>query len=362
MKGMGSYPSSTKGSKVQRVNLGTVPHHPNEKHRIPLPDGVPRPPILGMYVAKRGQGKSTAAVRLMSYYIHHDPPVFQKDLVFVVSPTAESQKHLWDHMGLQDQNIFTAHTPVQVEKIIASIVEVLKAAKERYEEDQEYIEAYNALLAGKNLTARQEMLLDQRDAQPLTDPAPWPRPCLMLDDLSHMKILDKPWFISLCLRHRHLAGGVSLSMIIICQSLHGGLSRVVRQNCSLICLFSTHDKTCIDDLYKECSHLLDQDEFIAVFENATEEFHSFLAVDLSQTDPNLVFSKNFEHWYQIRNKPSMEDDGAIHNKSAEPKKKDDAISFKSPDAKQGGNVVQGKGEGGKIGPRSGGVVIPKSLF
>jgi hypothetical protein len=74
----------------------------------------------------------------------------------------------------------------------------------------------------------------------------------------------------------------------------------------LICLFSTHDKTCIDDLYKECSHLLDQEEFVAVFENATDDFHSFLAVDLSQTDPNLVFSKEFEHWYQIRNSPSGE--------------------------------------------------------
>lgn len=305
----------------KKVNLGKVPHHPNEKHRIPLPDGVPKAPILGMYVAKRGQGKSTAAVRLMSYYIHHNPPVFQKDLVFVISPTAESQKHLWDHMEVPEDNVFTASTADHVHEIIKAIVDVLKAAKEKYEEDQEYIEAYKALLENKVLTVRQEFLLDQRDAQPLEDPAPWPRPCLLLDDLSHMKILDKPWFVSLCLRHRHLAGGVSLSMIIICQSLHGGLSRVVRQNCSLICLFSTHDKTCIDDLYKECSHLLDQEEFIAVFENATEEFHSFLAVDLSQTDPNLVFSKNFEHWYQIRNKAPTSDSVSVAvDKKAEPKK------------------------------------------
>lgn len=289
-------------SQAKKVNLGKVPHHPNEKHRIDLPDGVPKPPILGMYVAKRGQGKSTAAVRLMKYYVDHKPPVFHKDLMFVISPTAESQQHLWDHIGIPEENVFTGSTADHVQQVIVAIVDVLKAAKERYEEDQEYMQAYRALVSGKNLTPRQELLLDRRDAQPLKDPAPWPRPCLLLDDLSHMKILDKPWFVSLCLRHRHLAGGVSLSMIIICQSLHGGLSRVVRQNCSLICLFSTHDKTCIDDLYKECSHLLDQEEFIAVFEDATDDFHSFLAVDLSQKDPNLVFSKNFEHWYQIRNK------------------------------------------------------------
>lgn len=288
-------------SVTKKVNLGSVPHHPNEIHRIPLPDGVPRPPILGMYVAKRGQGKSTAAVRLLKYYVDHKPAVFHKNLIFVISPTAESQQHLWDHVGVEKENIFVASTSDQVKNIVSSIIDILEGERQKYDEDQEYIEAYNALLKGKSLTLRQEMLLDSRDAMPLTDPTPWPRPCLLLDDLSHMKVLDKPWFVSLCLRHRHVAGGVSLSMLIICQSLHGGLSRVVRQNCSLICLFSTHDKTCIEDLYKECSHLLDQDEFNAVFENATDDFHAFLAVDLSQSDPNLVFSKNFEHWYQIRN-------------------------------------------------------------
>lgn len=288
-------------NEKRKVNLGKVPHHPNEKHRIKLPDGVPKPPILGMYVAKRGQGKSTSAVRLLKYYIDHNPPVFQKDMVFVISPTAESQQHLWDHMGVEPENIYTATTSDECRSIIDAIILKLQAAKEKYEEDQEYIVAYNKLMHGKILTIREELLLDSRDAMPLEDPTPWPRPCLLMDDLSHMKILDKPWFVSLCLRHRHVAGGVSLSILIICQSLHGGLSRVVRQNCSLICLFSTHDKTCIEDLYKECSHLLDQDEFEAVFENATDEFHSFLAVDLSQSDPNLVFSKNFEKWYQIRN-------------------------------------------------------------
>lgn len=344
---------------AHKVNLGSVPHHPNEKHRIALPDGVPKPPILGMYVAKRGQGKSTAAVRLMSYYLQHKPPVFQRDLVFVISPTAESQQHLWDHMGISDENIFTATTAIQVQEIISAIIDVLQAAKERYEEDQEYLEAYKALMNGKSLTTRQEMLLDQRDAQPLLNPAPWPRPCLLLDDLSHMKILDKPWFISLCLRHRHVAGGVSLSMIIICQSLHGGLSRVVRQNCSLICLFSTHDKTCIDDLYKECSHLLDQEEFIAVFEHATTEFHSFLAVDLSQKDPNLVFSKNFEHWYQIRNKSSEPEKDQDQKKK--PERKDRVSAEKdrvnTEDQKSGGGIVfteglEAKGANTKKGKRN----------
>lgn len=282
------------------MNKSKVPHHPNEVHRISLPEGIPNPPILGLYVAKRGQGKSTAAARLLHYYVHHHPPVFQPELVFVISPTAESQYHLWDFIGVPSDNVFVAATSDEVKTLIDQISNTLAGKKQKYEEDQEYLIAYQCLLQNRRLTARQEMLLDQRDAQPLENPEPWPRPCLLLDDLSHMKVLDKPWFVSLCLRHRHIAGGVSLSMLIICQSLHGGLSRVVRQNCSLICLFTTHDKTCVEDLYRECSHLLDKEEFEAVFEHATSDFHSFLAVDLSQKNPNKVFSKNFEKYYQIR--------------------------------------------------------------
>jgi hypothetical protein len=296
---------------MSRVNLGKVPHHPNEKHRVPLPDGVPKPPILGMFVAKRGQGKSTAAVRLLKYYIDHSPPVFQKEMTFVISPTAESQQHLWDHIGLEEGNVHVASTEKQVRQIIDGIVEKLKEAKLKYDEDQDYIAAYRKLLRGGELTPREELLLDMRDCQPLRNPHPWPRPMLVLDDLSHLKVMDRPWFISLCLRHRHLAGGVSLSMIAICQSLRGGLSRVVRQNCSLICLWSTHDKTALDDLYHECSHLLDKPEFEAVFHAATEDFHDFMGVDLSQHDPNMVFSKNLQQWYQIREK-KIDQEGNLH--------------------------------------------------
>jgi hypothetical protein len=283
------------------VNLGNVPKHPLDIHKIPLKDGVPKPPVLGIFVGKRGQGKTVTATRLLHYYTHHNPEIFQKELVFVVSPTAESQQHLWDHIGVLEENVFPASNPTEVKQIVDNIIEVLKKKKEKYDEDQEYIEAYEALLRGSRLTARQEFLLDQRDCQPLLDPEPWPRPVLLLDDLSHMKVMDKAWFISLCLRHRHVAGGVSLSILMLVQSLRGGVARVIRQNCSLIILYSTHDQTAKDDLYAECSHLLDKDEFMALFEHATDERHDFLSVDLSQDDKNRVFSRSFEHWYQISN-------------------------------------------------------------
>lgn len=281
------------------VNLGNVPTHPLDVHKIPLKDGVPKPPVLGIFVGKRGQGKTVTATRLLHYYTHYNPEIFQKELVFVISPTAESQKHLWDHIGVLEENVFAVSTNQEIKEIVDGIIEVLKSKKEKYDEDQEYLEAYEILQRGGKLTARQEFLLDMRDAQPLVDPEPWPRPILLLDDLSHLKVLDKAWFISLCLRHRHVAGGVSLSILMLVQSLRGGVARVIRQNCSLIILYSTHDQTAKDDLYAECSHLLDKEEFMALFENATDERHDFLSVDLSQDDKNKVFSRSFEHWYQI---------------------------------------------------------------
>lgn len=281
------------------VNLGNVPRHPLDVHKIPLKDGVPKPPVLGLFVGKRGQGKTVTATRLLHYYTHHHPEIFHKELVFVISPTAESQQHLWDHIGCLPENVFCASTPTEVKEIIDDIIDLLKQKREKYDEDQEYLQAYDALVQGKELTARQEFILLNRDCQPLHDPEPWPRPVLLLDDLSHMKVLDKAWFISLCLRHRHVAGGVSLSILMLVQSLRGGVARVIRQNCSLIILYSTHDQTAKEDLYAECSHLLDKEEFMALFEHATDQRHDFLSVDLSQDDRNKVFSRSFEHWYEI---------------------------------------------------------------
>ena len=298
--------------EMSNVNLGTVPKHPLDIHKIPLKDGVPKPPVLGIFVGKRGQGKTVTATRLLHYYTHNKPEIFQKELVFVVSPTAESQKHLWDHIGVLEENIFAVATPTQIKTVVNNIIDLLKSKKEKYDEDQEYIQAYNDLLHERPLTARQQFILDARDCQPLNDPEPWPRPVLLLDDLSHLKVLDKPWFISLCLRHRHVAGGVSLSILMLVQSLRGGVARVIRQNCSLIILYSTHDQTAKDDLYAECSHLLNKDEFMALFEHATDERHDFLSVDLTQDDKNKVFSRSFEHWYEINVGTSFYQDQPIN--------------------------------------------------
>jgi len=307
-------------SKSKPVALGAIPKHPLDIHKIPLQEGVPKPPVLGIFVGKRGQGKTVTATRLLHYYTHHNPEIFQKELVFVISPTAESQKHLWDHIGVLEEHVFAVATPAEIKRIVDDIIEVLKSKKEKYDEDQEYLEAYKLLMAGKTLTARQEFLLIQRDCQPLVDPEPWPRPILLMDDLSHLKVMDQKWFISLCLRHRHVAGGVSLSILMLVQSLRGGVSRVIRQNCVLIVLYSTHDQTAKDDLYAECSHLLGKDEFMALFEHATDKRHDFLSVDLSQDDKNRVFSRSFEHWYQIdaRGNALHEDQPirAIHGESS----------------------------------------------
>lgn len=283
------------------MDLGKIPNHPYDVHKIKLPDGIPRAPLLSMLVGKRGQGKTTTAVRLLHFYLNHQPQVFQNDLVFVLSPTAESQKHLWEYLKIDEENVHVVHNATEVQQKVDDILEILKARKKKFDEDQEYIEAYQALCNNEELTTRQITLLDQRDCQPLLDPAPWPRPVLLLDDLSHMKFLDSKKFISLCLRHRHVAGGVGLSIMMLVQSLRGGISRVVRQNCSLIVLYSTHDQTAKDDLYAECSHLLEKDEFLALFAHATEEKHSFLSVDLSADDINKAFSKDFKHYYNVSN-------------------------------------------------------------
>ena len=108
------------------MDLGACPKHKLDVHRIELPPGVPKPPLLASFVAKRGPGKSSAAVRLAKHNMDHTPPVFNREQVWVISPTATSHSHLWEHLNLPPENIHEASTGAEVKAIMEDILEKIK--------------------------------------------------------------------------------------------------------------------------------------------------------------------------------------------------------------------------------------------
>lgn len=223
--------------------LAKLPEAPRGSY-VPVPPGLPPVPLLAGFFAKRGLGKTTTATRMLKSYM--DAGVFRPEWVFVVSPTAPSQRHLFSYLGLSDGNVYTCN----LKPAIDTILERMEAGKKAWDVEQEHAEAYQLLHhRPAALTPRQIVLLEARNGAPPVRTVAYPRSCLVIDDCSHQKNgLTAPWFVNLALRHRHVCGGAGLSMIICVQSLHQGISRSVRQNLSFIAVWTTHDKTCKEDL------------------------------------------------------------------------------------------------------------------
>lgn len=281
------------------MKLGSVPTSTQDRHKLKFQPGVPKLPCLAMLVSKRGQGKSTLAARLVKSYVQQQ--ALDPHLVYIVSPTIESQNHIVEYLGMPAENAISVSSDKDVKEALATILEQVAAARELFDSHETYCQAYTKLSHRKQLTQRELALLESRDCSPPAHGVTFPRCAVILDDLSHFgKTLTSNWFTSLCLRHRHVASGTGVSLFILVQSLKGGLCRPVRQNASLIVLWQTHDKTNLDDLYKECSHLLDRENFYSVFKDATQNVHDFLTIDLTQSNPNAVFSKNFDVYYKLK--------------------------------------------------------------
>jgi hypothetical protein len=247
-------------------------------------------PLLAGFFAKRGLGKTTTATRLLKSYM--DASVFMPEWVFVISPTAPSQRHLFSYLGISDGNVYTSN----LKPAIDAILERMTAGKQAWDIEQEYEQAYQMLMQMPSaLTPRQISILESRNGIPPRRTVTYPRSCVLIDDASHQKNgLNAPWFVNLALRHRHVCGGAGLSMIICVQSLHQGISRSIRQNLSFIAVWATHDKTCKEDLFKEVSAYLSKETFFRIFHEATRDPHNFLGISLSERDPNKVFTLSLE--------------------------------------------------------------------
>jgi hypothetical protein len=279
------------------MRLQSAPSNPNDKFKVNLPEGVPKLPCLAVVIGKRGQGKTVLATKLIKWYVKNHAV----NHVYVISPTASSQKHLWDWLGIADENILNVSSGKEVRDAVSHIVEEIKTKKTRFDSSREYFQAYSNLLHGRQLSPREADLLEVNQCrEPMLEP--YPKPIVLMDDLSHFdRVLTSSWFTNLCLRHRHLCDGVGVSLVLLLQSLKGGLARPTRQNASLIILFGTHDLSALEDLYKECSHVLTKERFFQIFRDATNDPHGFLSIDLSQQNPDRVFSKNLEKYYAISN-------------------------------------------------------------
>jgi hypothetical protein len=261
------------------MKLPVPPRNPTSA--IPVPDGAPALPAVVGVIGARGQGKSHVTAQLIKSFVDHG----SIDRVFIISPTYHTNSHLWAWTGASPHDCFTAIH--QAEDALKEIVRRIQAQKAQWSTRQEYEEAVEAHRSRRTLTMKQRSFLENTPP-PKVD---LPRPAVILDDLSHSKVMNSKYLINLTLRSRHVAHNpqIGLSMFFLVQSLKAGIPRTLRSNVSAWLVFGTKDQSIVDDLHSELSGKIGKQEFTSLFHSATEAPHSYLVVDLTTRDPTRVF-------------------------------------------------------------------------
>ena len=287
-----------KTSKVK--NLEIIP--PKSESGLYTTDTfMPKMHQVCVAVGKRASGKSTAIINLIER--------MKFDYCIAVSPTMNSNKELMDRLKIE-------HTFEDVDdpNVIDKIKDIVKGEAEDLERYKDELKRYNKLM--KDLKEGKYMdddLLLQffSDEGHFQKPEHrWngekPRIACIFDDLLGSGIYSRPRKLNgLSTYSRHIGslkdgGAIGISLFFMIQSFKcqvGGLNKVIRNQCTSMCLFKTKDKQEMKDVAESVSGEIDEELFNKVYDTAIKEPYDFLFIDLHKKKEHLsMFRRRFDEF------------------------------------------------------------------
>jgi hypothetical protein len=270
--------------KTARVkNLHIIPPK-SESGSYQTDTFLPKMHQVCIAVGKRASGKSTAIVNLIER--------LKYDYCIAVSPTMNSNKELMERLKIE-------HTFEDIDDtaVIDKIKDIVKGEAEDLERYKEELKTYNKIIKdlkdGKRLD--DDILLQYfGDDNYFQKPEHrWngekPRIAVIFDDMLGSGIYSKPRKLNgLSTYSRHVGqlkegGAIGVSLFFMIQSFKcqtGGLNKVIRNQCTSMCLFKTKDKQEMKDVAESVSGEINEELFTKVYDTAIIEPYDFLFIDL----------------------------------------------------------------------------------
>lgn len=235
-------------------------------------------------VGKRASGKSTAIINLIER--------MKFDYCIAVSPTMNSNKELMDRLKIE-------HTFEDVDdpSVIDSIKDIVKKEAEDLERYKEEVKRYNKLMTdlkdGKYMDDDLLLQFFSDEGNFIKPTHRWngekPRIAVLFDDMLGSGIYSRPRKLNgLSTYSRHVGqlkegGAIGVSLFFMIQSFKcqtGGLNKVIRNQCTSMCLFKTKDRQEMKDVAESVSGEISEDIFNKVYDTAIKEPYDFLFIDL----------------------------------------------------------------------------------
>jgi len=290
--------------KTQKVPNSKIVVPKGTSGTYPTPPEMPKANGIFVAVARRKGGKSVAIsnlVRMMGF-----------DRVFLISPTASSNKAILDPLGIDPDDIYE---DLDDKNVINYVIEKVNQERDAYEMYLEEIKKYKNFLKMLNdpgTVIPDEMLLQFYKGGMFQPPQHrWngqkPKIALIVDDAQNSKVFSGKMLSNLCIKHRHYGqlsqgNAIGLSVFIMAQNykcVSGGLPKPVRGNCCGWLLFKNFNEKEKQFVAEELSiDGIHKDDFIKMWDDVCDsEPHAFLFVDMDKKDHHpSSFRKNFDEF------------------------------------------------------------------
>lgn len=242
-------------------------------------------------VGKRASGKSTAIINLIER--------MKFDYCIAVSPTMNSNKELMERLKIE-------HTFEDVDdpSVIDQIKDIVKKEAEDLERYKEEVKRYNKLMTdlkdGKYMDDDLLLQFFSDEGNFIKPTHRWngekPRIAVIFDDMLGSGIYSRPRKLNgLSTYSRHVGqlkegGAIGVSLFFMIQSFKcqtGGLNKVIRNQCTSMCLFKTKDRQEMKDVAESVSGEISEDIFNRVYDTAIREPYDFLFIDLHPKKEHL---------------------------------------------------------------------------
>jgi hypothetical protein len=235
---------------------------------------------------KRGGGKTVALCNFLreckskNYY----------DRIFVITPTYNSNKQIWDIADISEEDTFEPDV-----NVINSVVKLCEAEKAEWDNFLQQKELYKQFQKDQHRpiqSIKDDHLINYYNYGFYEKKPEWkypkeqpPRLGIVLDDCLNSDVMARrsAGLTNLAIRHRHICDGLGVSLFMLVQSYcaQGGVPRVIRENCTHLLLFKIHQQAQIKKIIEEADLEVSDQEFMEMLNTAHAEDYGFLMIDFA---------------------------------------------------------------------------------
>lgn len=290
--------------KVEKIKIYNDKVDSGVDNEYPTSHYAFRQPCLWMLVGSRTSGKSYLTSKVLGQA--HKEKTF--DRIYIITPSFNSNKAYFGKY-INEEDVFEP-----TKDSIQQVISMVENDRDEWEEYLEKKELYNQFKKDKNKPIHkilEDNLIIYYNYNFWEEPPKWkyekeepPKSLLILDDcLGSPAILQSSGLTRCATLNRHIANlqedfkgrsACGLAVMILSQSykFSQGISRLLRENLSLLTLFKNKHQKQMESIVEELANVVDENLFNQAYQYATKDKYGNLTIDFKAKCQTLTFRKN----------------------------------------------------------------------